>query len=284
MRTPFDGHTESLDAGANWLAYRLQLIPATERRSHRVGAPRADRRAHSDNFDVATIAGVAGVQPYLCLPQGNNGALDPVNKNVTTGTRTVSVGDQPLTTAQPPTQAWVTAFLGDAAGRNRLKGCKAILYEQTTAGGAWNAIFTGRVGNVSLDGKLKLSLELKSSVDDLNRKKVFLYDPHPSATYAFRSAIFPPRLVRSWASGMIPAGAWLSATISGKYTDANGLTRGFLDLVRTGEDLQTRCARDAAGRRILRGPGAWRGLPQGDRRRRDGPLPCAATLEGLRAT
>jgi hypothetical protein len=150
-----------------------------------------------------------------------------VNKNVTTGTRTVSVGDQPLTTAQPPTQAWVTAFLGDANGRNRLKGCKAILYEQTTAGGAWNAIFTGRVGNVSLDGKLKLSLELKSSVDDLNRKKVFLYDPHPSATYAFRSAIFPPRLVRSWASGMIPAGAWLSATISGKYTDANGLTRGF---------------------------------------------------------
>lgn len=221
-------------AGGRWLQYRLQIYkprsvdPTETALLVPIGA------AHSDNFDVATISGVAGVQPYLHLPTGTNGTMDPVSKNVTTGTRIVSVGDSPLGSNAI---RWVTAFLGDAAGRNRLKGCKAVLSEQTAPAGTWNPIFTGRVGNYGLDGMLKFSFEIKSSVDDLNRKKIFVYDPHPNATYAFRTAIYPPRLVKSWGSGTIPAGAWLSATVSNKYTDANGLTHGLLELVNTGEDL-----------------------------------------------
>lgn len=223
-----------------WIAYRLQVfqprsVDATET-TLLVPAPGAP---HSDNFDACTIQGVSGSQPYLHLPTGQNGAIDPVAKNTTVGTRIVAILDQRVTPGGSNAVRWATAFLGSAAGRNRLKGCKAIIYEQTAQGGAWNPWFTGRVGNVRLDGLLKLSLEVKSSIDDLNRKRIFLYDPHPSVTYAFRSAIVPPRLTRSWGSGTLPAGAWLSATVANRFVDANGLAHATLVLSTTGEDLKT---------------------------------------------
>src|SRR4051812_16409608 len=115
---------------AIWLAYRLQVF---QPRSVPPGDESAllapiGGAAHSDNFDVATIAGVAGVQPYLMLPDGQNGTMDPVTKNTTVGTRVLAIGDHRVGSSGSNAIRWATAFLGDATGRNRLKGCKAILY------------------------------------------------------------------------------------------------------------------------------------------------------------
>src|SRR5690242_12121599 len=82
---------------------------------------------HSDPFVVSTLAGLGGAKPYLHDVGGGTGTIDAVQKNTTVGSRTIALRDQRLTAGGSNAVRWVTAFFGDASGRLRLKGCKAIL-------------------------------------------------------------------------------------------------------------------------------------------------------------
>lgn len=193
---------------------------------------------HSDSFVVATSASIGGAKPYLHAIDGQTGNVDPISKRTTVGSRSITLRDQRLTAATPGLVRWVTAFLGDATARLQLKGCKAILEESLNGGGAWTTIFTGRIGDVKLDGKLKYVFEIKSSVEDL-KKQIFVFDPLPTASYAFRAALFPPRLPRSWGQGTLPAGNWIPALVSGKFTGTDGVVRANLDFQLSSEDLKS---------------------------------------------
>src|SRR4051812_7114483 len=167
--------------------------------------------AHADPFVVTSIAGVGGAKPYLYVPEGWSGSIDPASKRTTVGSRSLTIQDQRVTAGGSNAVRWFTAFIGDATGKLRLKGCKAILEESLDGGATWTTIFTGRIGDMKQDGLLKFVLEVKSSAEDL-KKKIFVLNPHGSIAYAFRAAFFPPWLPKAW--GPVPAGDRLRGTIT----------------------------------------------------------------------
>src|SRR5689334_6878717 len=94
---------------------------------------------HSDNFIVSSIQNLAGSKPYLDLPRGKQGAIDVPTKKATIGALTLRILDNRVSTGNA--QRWFTAFIGDANGKLRLKGCKAILEESLDNGSSWSTIF-----------------------------------------------------------------------------------------------------------------------------------------------
>lgn len=198
---------------------------------------------HSDQFIVTDAPGIGSDKPYLIAIDGQTGTVNPSSKATTVGSRSITLGDKALIPGSNAAR-WVSAFLGDATARLQLKGCKTVLEESVDGGSTWTTIFTGRVGDIKLGDALSYIFEIKSSVEDL-KKNIFVYDPLPTATYAFRSSIFPPRLTKQWGTGdgtqapVLPAGAWLSGTISGKFTGTDGIVRADITLDNTGEDLKT---------------------------------------------
>lgn len=189
---------------------------------------------HSDQFIVSTIQGLAGAKPYLDLPTGKQGAIDVLSKKATIGTLTLRLCDFPLNATQPPAQVWFTAFIGDANGKNRMKGCKAVLEESLDGAVTFNAIFTARIGDVFLSTRLWVSLELRSIADDM-QKAIFIGRPHQSISYAFRPALFPIGLPQNWGFGTTLSPAFASALpvntsgISGSVIGKNGPTGGGIN-------------------------------------------------------
>jgi hypothetical protein len=47
---------------------------------------------HADPFRIATARGVAGYQPYMAVPKGRRGRVDPISKKTDIGARTVTEG------------------------------------------------------------------------------------------------------------------------------------------------------------------------------------------------
>lgn len=174
---------------------------------------------HSDPFVVTSIQNVAGAKPYLDLPKGRQGALDMLTKKATIGRLVLRILDARTTAGGGNAQRWVTAYFGDATGKLRLKGCKAVLEESLDNGATWSAIFTGRVGDLGLDSAQWVSVELRSIADDMNKRALFLGTPHSSITYAFRPSLFPVGLPQSWANGAVPA----QQQIKGTFGRATGL-------------------------------------------------------------
>lgn len=157
----------------------------------RAGAP------HAQPFQVATMSGLAGWQPYLDLPQGRKGQIDPLAKRTDVGTLELTLIDQRLTPGGSNAIRWVTAFAADAAARNLLLGCKVFVEESLDGGATWAAFFTGRVTKASLSGKIKFVLSLREIADDL-KIQIFTGSPHASITYAFRPNFLPIILPAGW--------------------------------------------------------------------------------------
>jgi hypothetical protein len=140
---------------------------------------------HSDNFKVATVSGLTGYQPYLFLPQGRKGRIDPVSGKLDIGTMNFRLlDDRPGTTSN--LQRWVTAFIGDSNGKAVLRGCRAVVEESldwnaTTASGSWSPFVAGRITDVALDDVLTYSITVSEPTQELS-VPCFVGRPYGSAT------------------------------------------------------------------------------------------------------
>lgn len=148
--------------------------------------------AHADNFVVASISGVSGAQPYLEHPRGKQGSIDPLTKKTTQGALTVRIMDKRVTAGGSNSSRWLTAFLGDTSGKQRLIGCKVYIEESLNGGSSWAAFFTGRVFDLSLSGDaIFWDLQIRDMSAELDRK-VFVGRPHATvASTAFMPSVTP---------------------------------------------------------------------------------------------
>ena len=162
---------------------------------------------HTDPFKVASISGVSGFQPYLGTITGRRGKIDPLTKKVTTGQLTLQLLDAKTGTSN--LERWVTAFLGDAEGRNQLLGCKVYLEESLDGGSTWSPYFVGRVDATTLEDPLWYSLTVRDLADDLDME-CFVGRPNTSVTYAAEPLLLPLGLAVDY--GTVVASAPLNGT------------------------------------------------------------------------
>ncbi|HNA49711.1 MAG TPA: hypothetical protein PK594_02545, partial [Mycobacterium sp.] len=182
--------------------------------------------AHSDDFQVTTLPGVAGWQPYLDLPEGRRGRLDLKTRRLDQGQQTVRVLDARTGTANA--SRWASAFLGDSGGRPQLLGCLALLEESTDGGTTWADYFTGRINRVGLVDDLWLELQLRDPSSELNYE-VFGTRPAASVSYALEPSVLPLGVTAAY--GLLPAitrmgGTWGTSGVLRTITLATGST-GF---------------------------------------------------------
>jgi hypothetical protein len=171
--------------------------------------------AHTDQFIVTTLQGISGAKPYLEQPSGRQGSLDPVTRKLSVGNLSVRVFDPRVTAGGSNAVRWMTAFVGDVAGRSRLKGCKFRLrrsLDGTTASLA--PYFAGRIRDVKLDGLQRFTLDLVDGTASLSRQ-CFNAAPDPSVTYAAVSNLLPIGLPIAF-GGVAPA-PMLAGTLVSQY-------------------------------------------------------------------
>lgn len=171
---------------------------------------------HSLAFQVATREGIAGYQPYLEIPRGRHGKLDPLKKTTDTGELTLSLLDKRLADSSN-LERFVTAYFGDAEGRERLKGCKLVLEQD--AGSGFQTYFTGRIYTTRVRGKVWADLVVRDLAEDQNHR-IFQGLPHKDvASYATYGNLIPTsRMVNAW--GNVGGEAGLRATLKSPPTGA----------------------------------------------------------------
>lgn len=150
---------------------------------------------HSDNFKVASAEGVSGFKNYLHGVQGKRGRMDLQTKRLETGQITLTLVDKSLA-AGTNAARWVTSFVGDAAGKDQLKGCK-VKVERALDGATFAAWWTGRIRNVRMRTKNLVELDLNDLGDDLQRQ-AFVGAPHSSITYAYGTPLVPYATVKDF--------------------------------------------------------------------------------------
>lgn len=204
--------------------YRLTLyLPRVEDATEATVLTPAAGAPHSDQFIVTTASGVAGAQPYLELPTGRVGSFDPVSRKLSVGNLSISLLDPRTTAGGANASRWATAFVGDAKGRLRLKGCKFLLERALDGNSASLApYFAGRVRDVTLDGVQRLKLDLKDTADSLQRN-CFTGVPDATITNAAMAALMPIGVPITF--GNITATPRLTGTLSGAFTVANPAVR-----------------------------------------------------------
>jgi hypothetical protein len=148
---------------------------------------------HSDAFQVTTLNGIAGYQPYLDLPTGRNGKIDPLNRELATGEWTFPLIDRSI--AGSNLKRWMTAFLGNLKGQPRFAGLRCEVDETLDNGATWTRWRTGRVTKLAM-GPVVGYLSLREVTDEA-KMPVFIGNPHSSITYAARQALCPIGLMGS---------------------------------------------------------------------------------------
>src|SRR6266702_417813 len=104
-------------------AYRLRVYaPKSVDRTELTVLTPAASAPHSDAFQVATIPGVPGYQPYLDVPRGRRGKLDILQKRMDGGELTFTLVDRRVPTSGSNLARWVTGFTGNVKGRWQLAG------------------------------------------------------------------------------------------------------------------------------------------------------------------
>lgn len=208
-------------------AYRLTVYaPRSEDAAEATVIAPIGGAAHADDFQVTTLEGVAGWQPYLGLPEGRRGRLDLKTRRLDQGQLTVRVLD--ARTGTTNASRWASAFLGDSAGRPRLLGCLVLLEESTDGGTTWADHFTGRIARVALYDDLWLELQLRDTTSELNYE-VFATRPAASVGYAVDPSVLPLGVTAAY--GSLPAitrmgGTWGTSGVLRTITLATGTT-GF---------------------------------------------------------
>lgn len=176
------------------------LVPAA-------GAP------HGDNFKVCSQSGVAGFKEYLDAPSfvAAEGASDLLTKRLEVGEYMVDLIDKRVS-GGTNAQRWVTAFLGNVNGANRLSGCKALFEESTDGGSTKVTIATVRVADLRKIGTQKIRMVFRNAVNQL-KADIFVSDPHYSIIYAKRLSLLPVGLQADY--GPYPAVEALHGTVFG---------------------------------------------------------------------
>lgn len=201
------------------------LVPAA-------GAP------HADPFQVATITGVAGYQPYLDPPRGRRGRIDLRSRSLDVGTLTFTLVDKRLSDASNLVRWW-TAFFGDAKGRPRGK-LRVEADESLNGGSTWALFFTGRLVASAIDAeRARVFLTVQDEVDSL-KMDVFVGPPHPSITYAAIPTLLPLGVVGS-SYGVLQAaapmtGATKDYTVAGTAWQAGTVKVVELDATSAGRE------------------------------------------------
>lgn len=171
-------------------AYRLRIYaPRSVDSSEATLLTPAAAAPHAEAFQVATIPGVAGYQPYLFPPEGRRGRFDPLTKRVDTGEMTFAVFDKRTATGDNA-ERWLTAFAGDAQGRPWLLNCRVEAEESLDGGDTWDAFFAGRVQAFAFDHVLIGTLTVREE-SELFDEMLFVGRPHASVTYARTQAVLP---------------------------------------------------------------------------------------------
>lgn len=214
----------------------------------RAGAP------HSDQFKVATAAGVTGFQPYMLPPTGRRGRVDPLKLSADTGWLVVGLLDPAVSSTQA--ERWVTAFIGDALGENQLVGKPCLVEESTDGGGSWSNFFTGRIQRPGAPGRSVFTFQLRDRSEDQNTR-IFTQNPR-GVSYANPASLLPlglpfqygghpqvqklPGVIRDWSFTGRGSGKRLEiddTLISGRDTD--GIARVIV------KDLKDRLVRPSDG-------------------------------------
>ncbi len=152
---------------------------------------------HSDNFQIATIQGLAGYKAYMGLPSGRRGRLDPLTKRTDVGSLTIPILDAKAGASQDQLTRWVTAFIGDLSGQSRLLGLKVYVEESTDGGSTWASFWTGRIESVRLNDPLTYSVTVSDMARDL-QLPVFVGKPHASASNAQQPSLLPVGLISAF--------------------------------------------------------------------------------------
>lgn len=147
-----------------------------------------DTSIHSDSF-IVTSQQDAGGRAYIESLSPGFGRAQIPGSQWEIGRYGVSIVD--MKTGTDNAERWVTAFLGDDAGRNRMVGAKALVEERIDAG-PWVPIFAGRVLSLDLTTPQLFYIEL---TDDAERLKRNLFESYPendgSNTRVIRQMLAP---------------------------------------------------------------------------------------------
>jgi len=235
--------------------YAPRTVDATEAT---VLTPRSGS-AHSDGFKVATKAGITGFQPYMEMPRGRRGSIDPLTKKTDTGQLTVRLLDKRTTEGGSNAVRWITAFLGDDTGRVQWSDCKVFIEESTDDGSTWNDYFTGRLTSTPVRRRLYFDMVIRDFGQDL-RQEAFVGVPDSSLTYAKVAPILPHALIDPFGGARTYhrlRGTFSSTrdevVIDTSYqntADLNALTTAWPNIVRDGSGLELK--RDESVRVVLK--------------------------------
>jgi hypothetical protein len=157
---------------------------------------------HSDPFQVASVAGPAGFKPYLYAPRGRTGEIKLLSRMTDAGEMTFSLADGDLVSGSDA-ERFVTAYMGDAYGQNRINGCMVRVWESLdfdpAAPGAatWVPYWTGRVQQPALNGRLTMDLTVRDAAAGLNHE-LFTGAPHSSIAYARPANVLPTGYVGAY--------------------------------------------------------------------------------------
>lgn len=173
--------------GYRMRVYAARSVDATEATvlTPAAGAP------HSDAFQVASIAGVSGYQPYLHDNiQGRRGRLDLKTRKLDIGTWTVTLIDKKVSTDN--LSRWWTAFFGNTAGKPmpRLKVQIDECLDTSATSPTWTTCFTGEVIGSKTVNKVDIAMTLRERSETLKMQS-FVGTPHSSITYASLPSLLP---------------------------------------------------------------------------------------------
>lgn len=140
---------------------------------------------HSQQFKVASAQGVSGFQPYMAeIPRGRKSRLDPISKKLDIGAITITLGDYRDQGTSNNLQRWITAFIGDSTGKNRLLGLKVLIEESLDSGASWQAYYVGRITEFTLSGLTQYKVTIKEENSLQKRVKCFQGEPSASVLAA----------------------------------------------------------------------------------------------------
>lgn len=148
----------------------------------------AANSTHSEAFQVSTITGVAGYQPYMGIPRGSRGTLQLPDFRVSVGSYNVPLLDKRLGTDN--LIRWISAYVGNDTGSIRLLGRKCVIEETVDGGSNWDLFFVGRVSDFSLTDPLHYNITIHDTVEDLNRQ-IWTGRPSSEVDYVVYNSYLP---------------------------------------------------------------------------------------------
>lgn len=150
---------------------------------------------HSDPFQVSSIQGVANFKPYIAtIPMNRRGRIDPLSKKTDVGQIVLTLMDPIIPGQSSQLKRWLSAYFGDAGGRPRAMGLKAVMNESLDGGASYDTgglpFWTGRIRALKEASKNTFELTIWDTRTDL-KMMAYVGKPHPNVTYAGPLSLLP---------------------------------------------------------------------------------------------